>query len=125
VRTSQPGYVFGFFSCAKSTHTTLAYKDGVGRGHTNDRDDTFYRNREIMITDLMKNHLKKGMSYSEIIDLIGKPNNYNNLKPKTIGYEVSVEYGWNIDPIRSKVLIIKLSEDSTIIDIKLEKWNHE
>jgi len=78
-----------------------------------------------MITDLMKNHLKKGMSYSEIIDLIGKPNNYNNLKPKTIGYEVSVEYGWNIDPIRSKVLIIKLSEDSTIIDIKLEKWNHE
>ena len=31
---TQPGYVFGFFSCAKSTHTTSAYKDGVGRGDT-------------------------------------------------------------------------------------------
>lgn len=33
-QTSQPGCVFGFFSCAKSTHSSAALKDGVGRTDT-------------------------------------------------------------------------------------------
>jgi hypothetical protein len=91
----------------------------------NDRDDFFYKNREIMVNDLIKNHLKKGMTYSELVDLIGKPENYGNLKPRTIGYELSVDYGIDIDPIKSKILIIELAGDSTILDYKVEKWKHE
>jgi len=90
----------------------------------NDREDMFYVNRESMVNDLMKNHLYKGMSYQELIGLIGKPENFGNLGNNKIGYEIYVDYGWDIDPIKGSNLLIELSKDSTVIGYKLEKWEH-
>jgi hypothetical protein len=90
----------------------------------NKRDDIFYANRESMINDLMKNYLRKGMSYAELVELIGQPENYVNMKPYSIGYEIMVDYGSDIDPVKGKKLLFTLSKDSTIIRYKLEKWGY-
>jgi hypothetical protein len=91
----------------------------------NKRIDFFYENREKMVDDLIENHLHKGMPYKELIELLGPSGNYSNLKPNSIGYEISVFYGHDIDPIRSTVLVFNLSKDSIVQDFKIEKWKHE
>ena len=90
----------------------------------NERDDIFYANREKMVSDLMENHLKKGMTYKEVLNLLGNSENYQNDPPNTIGYEIMVDYGWNIDPQKGKTLYIEFTNDSIVKDIKLEEWKH-
>lgn len=90
----------------------------------NQRADIFYANRESMVRDLMDNHLHIGMSYTELTELIGKPENYANMKPDVVAYEIMVDYGWDIDPVEGKTLVISLSKDSTITGYKLEHWKH-
>lgn len=90
----------------------------------NEMNDMFYTNREKMVRDLMENHLKTGMTYNDIIELLGQHENYHNVPPNTIGYEIMVDYGWNIDPQKGKTLYIEFTTDSIIKDIRLEKWKH-
>ena len=90
----------------------------------NERDDIFYAYREKMVKDLMKNHLKKGMTYKEVIELLGEHGYYQYIPSNTIGYEIMVDYGWNIDPQKGKTLYIEFTEDSTIKEFRLEKWKH-
>ena len=94
------------------------------RSTWNERNDMFYANRESMIQDLMGNYLKEGMNLQEVIDLIGQPENYANMKPNTIGYEIMVDYGWDIDPVEGKTLYIEFSQDSVITNFNLEYWEH-
>ncbi len=84
--------------------------------------DGFYEHREKMITDLLENRLSNGMTYQSVIDLLGKPANFANLDSNTIGYEVLVDYGWDIDPVETKTLLIIFSSDSTISHFKLNHW---
>lgn len=84
----------------------------------------FYANRESMVKDLMESYLHKGMNYQELTKLIGLPEDYDNMEPNTFGYEIMVDYGWNIDPVEGKTLLINFSPDSIIIDYKLEYWKH-
>ncbi len=88
----------------------------------NKRTDMFYEYRDKMINDLMKNHLQKGMRYKMVNDMLGKPENYSDLDSNMIGYEVFVDYGWDIDPIETKTLLIGFSKDSTITEFRLEHW---
>ncbi len=90
----------------------------------NDMDDIMYANRESMISDLMENHLRQGMTYQEVVELLGKPENYANIESNTIAYEIMVDYGWDIDPVKGKTLYIELTNDSIIKDFRLEKWKH-
>jgi outer membrane protein assembly factor BamE (lipoprotein component of BamABCDE complex) len=90
----------------------------------NDMDDIMYANRESMISDLMTNNLRQGMTYMEVVELLGKPENYANIKSNTIGYEIMVDYGWNIDPVKGKTLYIEFTNDSKVNDFKLEEWTH-
>ena len=83
-----------------------------------------YANREHMVRDLMENHLQKGMTFQELTTLIGPPENYSNMDINTVGYEIMVDYGWDIDPVEGKTLYIELSKDSTVIDYSLEHWEH-
>jgi hypothetical protein len=64
------------------------------------------------------------MTYQSVINLLGKPENFANLDSNTIGYEVFVDYGWNIDPVERKTLIIAFSADSTISVYKLKHWKN-
>ena len=88
----------------------------------NVKNDMFFANREKMVKDLMKNHLKKGMTYEKVIDLLGQSENYQDDPPNTICYEIMVDYGRNIDPQKGKTLYIEFSRDSTIQNVRLEKW---
>ena len=66
----------------------------------NERADIFYVYREKMATDLMKN------------------------SPNTIGYEIMVDYGWNIDPQNGKTLFIEFTNDSVVKNFRLDEWKH-
>ena len=90
----------------------------------NEREDMFYANRGKMVKDLLKNHLEKGMTNKEVINLLGSSDNYQNIPENTIVYEITVDYGWNIDPQKGKTLYIELTNDSIIKDIKLKEWKH-
>ena len=84
--------------------------------------DGFYEFREVMVKDLMENHLEKGMTYEQLTDLIGKPENIANLKANTIGYTIMEDYGWDIDPVETKTLLIELTTDSLVQNFKVEHW---
>ena len=90
----------------------------------NERIDGFYKYRENMVQDLMEVHLKTGMELKNVIDLLGKPENYHNKKSNEIIYEIMVDYGWNIDPIEGKELHFEFDKDSTVTDIRLKHWEH-
>ena len=86
--------------------------------------DGYYEYRELMVQDLITNHLQKGMSYKKVIDLLGEPN-YNSLnKSNEIMYEIMVDYHWNIDPTEGKDLYIKFDKDSILINTRLKHWEH-
>ena len=84
--------------------------------------DGFYQFREVMVKDLMENHLEKGMTYKQLTDLIGKPENFANIETNTIGYTIMEDYGWDIDPVETKTLLIELTTDSLIQKFKIEHW---
>jgi outer membrane protein assembly factor BamE (lipoprotein component of BamABCDE complex) len=86
--------------------------------------DGIYEYRENMVADLMQNHLKNGMDYKKVIELLGEPENYHNKKTNEIIYEIMVDYGWNIDPVEGKELHLEFDKDSIITKIKLEHWKH-
>ncbi|AOW18411.1 hypothetical protein LPB03_13525 [Polaribacter vadi] len=90
----------------------------------NDQTDGFYENRKNMVKDLLKNHLTKGMKYSQLTELIGEPENYANLKDNTVAYRIMENYGWNIDPIETKILKIELTKDSLVKKYKIEHWKN-
>lgn len=88
----------------------------------NESVDGFYTYRESMAKDLVENHLKKGLTYQQLTDLIGEPENFANLKTNTIGYTLMEDYGWDIDPVETKTLMIEFTADSLVKDFKIEHW---
>ncbi|PJE45185.1 MAG: hypothetical protein CUR32_01285 [Flavobacterium sp.] len=86
--------------------------------------DGFYQYREEMVEDLMSNHLRKGMSYKELQNLLGEPENYTDLEENTIAYGIMEDYGWNIDPVETKTLRIELTKDSLVSGYKIIHWKN-
>lgn len=82
-----------------------------------------YKYRANMLKDLIENHKIKGIKYSELIDLLGAPENYADEKSNTITYSIVVEYGFNIDPVYSKDLEIYFTKDSIVTNYKIVEWN--
>lgn len=84
--------------------------------------NNFSQQREPIINDLMTNYLSKGMSYKELINLLGKPEiEEGNTK---IGYTLYINYSWGIgiDPVAGRDLIIQLAKDSTVLDYQIVEW---
>ena len=77
-----------------------------------------------MVQDLIKNHLEKEMQLSKVIDLLGKPENFQDKIDNEISYEIMVDYGWNIDPIEGKELYIEFDKDLTVTNFKLKHWKY-
>lgn len=90
----------------------------------NERFDGFYLHREEIIGDLMSNHLRKGMSYKELTDLLGQPENHSNLDDNNIEYGIMEDYGWNIDPVETKTLRIELTKDSLVNNYEIIHWKN-
>jgi uncharacterized membrane protein len=87
-------------------------------------DPDGYANRENMLNDLISNHKLKGLKYSEIIDLLGPPENYENKNSNIISYNIVLDFGHDIDPVYTKDLDLEFSKDSIVQDFKLVENKH-
>ena len=72
-------------------------------------DLKLYTHRKSMLNDLTKNHQIKGISYRQLINLIGVPENYSDNEKNILYYEIETDYGYDIDPVYTKTLEIKLT----------------
>jgi len=77
--------------------------------------------RKHMLNDLLKNHLKEGMAYSEIINLIGEPSELWVEESNMIVYDVYEDFGWDIDPVGMTLLYLKIGRDSTLSERKVKQ----
>jgi hypothetical protein len=60
------------------------------------------------------------MKYKQIVELLGEPEIEEG--DTTIGYILDVNYGWGIDPVEGRDLIIRLAEDSTVVGYQIKEW---
>lgn len=80
-----------------------------------------FPNRKYMIDDLVKNYHLKGKKYSQIVELLDKPQSKLD-RTMEIFYDIDVEYGSNIDPIYSKTLLITFDTDTIVKSFEVEIW---
>ena len=88
--------------------------------------DIEYPYRDIMLKDLVKNHKLLGITYKQLIDSLGSPNDYDN-RDDTVRYDIVVEWGWGFSatPVGGKILNLNLSSDSVVTSYKISEWKHE
>jgi hypothetical protein len=83
-----------------------------------------YPNREKMLKDLMNHHQLKGLTYKQLVDLIGEPEKYSDEEPNTATYNIVTDYGRDIDPVYIKNLEVKISSDSIVTDANINEIKH-
>ncbi|TDH26900.1 hypothetical protein EXU57_08830 [Segetibacter sp. 3557_3] len=83
-----------------------------------------YPNRDKMLKDIMNNHRLRGLTYTQLVELLGEPEDYSDVNPNTVYYNVVTEYGRDIDPVYLKNLEIGLSSDSVVIDVNIKEFKH-
>ena len=66
----------------------------------------------------------KGISYVQLIKLLGEPEEYSKADSNILYYNIVTEYRYNIDPIYIKNLEIKLSTDSIVTSISINEIKH-
>lgn len=88
-----------------------------------EEDAETYPHRDKMVDDLVENHHLKGLTYHQLVDSVGLPN-LNYQVDSGVYYVIKVDYGWDIDPVYSKGLFIKLNKDSIVTSVKIEEWKH-
>ncbi|HEY8404318.1 MAG TPA: hypothetical protein VIK71_06870 [Flavobacteriales bacterium] len=84
-----------------------------------------YLYRDAMVKDLLENHLYEGMSITDILELLGRPDNIELTPEKTFWYNLKNETSDSGDPARMKTLFILFANDSTVTGFKVEEWNFQ
>ncbi len=80
-----------------------------------------FPNRKYMINDLATNYKLKGKSYNQIVHLLGQPQSKTD-NEQQIFYDIDVDYGSDIDPVYSKVLIIQFRRDSIVENFEVKEF---
>jgi hypothetical protein len=80
-----------------------------------------YPERKEMMKDLMNNHQLKGLTYKQLIDLLGEPEMYPDEEPNTVTYNILTDYGRDIDPVYIKNMEVKFSSDSIVTDVSINE----
>lgn len=87
-----------------------------------DKDDLDYQMRDAVLDDLLAHHKLKGLTYTQLIDSLGEPANYGDIKD-SVYYDVVVNYGY-LDPKSGKYLVFSLSKDSIVTGFKVVQWHN-
>lgn len=77
--------------------------------------------RDDMAKDLLKNYKMVGSPYNKIVELLGRPNGKNSSE---IFYELSEDFGDDMDPISGKNLILQFNKDSIVTKAIIKDWKH-
>jgi outer membrane protein assembly factor BamE (lipoprotein component of BamABCDE complex) len=87
------------------------------------KSDFVYPKRDAMVQDLMDNHKLVGLTTREVRDLLGSPD-YTELgdKPNWMTYQVVLDFGWDIDPVHTKDLVLEFNQDSVVTKVDLLEW---
>lgn len=86
-----------------------------------EQEDWDYPRRDNMIDDLIKNHKLKGLSYKQMVELLGDPQG-NARDSIGVYYRIVEDFGSDIDPVYSKNLSIEFNKDSIINKVTIEEW---
>jgi len=81
-----------------------------------------YPYRKAMLNDLVANQKIVGLNYRQLIELIGDPENKIDKDSNALCYNITTDYGHDIDPVYLKNLKIKLTRDSIVESFKIEDW---
>ena len=72
-----------------------------------------------MLNDLTSNYKLLGLKYSQLIGLLGVPDNQDK---STLSYNIVVDYGHEIDPVYVKELDFIFSKDSVIKSFNVHEY---
>jgi hypothetical protein len=87
------------------------------------RDEGFiYYNRKYMLNDLIENHQIRGLTYKQLVESIGEPRMDSGSYEAY--YNIELDYGWDIDPVYSKDLVIQLNRDSVVTGFDFKEWKN-
>lgn len=86
-------------------------------------DPQNYPARNNMLKDLTKNHKLIGLTYWELVGLLGYPEHSDYMDTDTYYYTIQTDYGFNIDPVYIKNLEFQL-KDSVVVDYKIKEYKH-
>ena len=87
------------------------------------KEDWDYPYREAMVGDLIAHHHLKGLSYKQLIDSLGTPESLTDIDG--IYYQITMDFGSDIDPVHTKYLVFKLKKDSVVWDFTIREWKKE
>ena len=76
-----------------------------------------------MLNDLVNNHKLKGLTYQQLIDSLGAPENFGD-KDDTVRYEIITGFESDIDPTYGKNLNLTIGPDSIVTSYKISEWKH-
>lgn len=77
--------------------------------------------RQKMAQYLIDEQTLIGKDKMEIIELLGKPEEYSNVSKDEMYYTIDLYYGHDIDPVRVEHLILSLDENNKVISYKRKK----
>ncbi|PTQ99928.1 hypothetical protein C8P68_102758 [Mucilaginibacter yixingensis] len=83
-----------------------------------------YPYRNDMVDDLVKHHKLRGLTYRQLVDSLGNPNNSVDDTSGIIYYDVKIDYGWDIDPVYVKSLRLMINKDSIVTGVDIKEWKH-
>jgi len=78
--------------------------------------------RDKMLDDLLETHQLKGKSLEELDKLFGdfRIDTFEN--DAKICFDIVTDYGWDIDPVYTKDLILSLGKDSLVCKVEVIEW---
>lgn len=112
-------FLITLFACNNTLFDKIKFNkpqwDSVG-------DLESYPYREAMLPDLIQHHKIKGLTYRQLIDSLGEPENYGDVKD-SLRYDIIVNFGY-LDPKSGKYLSIGFDEDSIVTGFKVVEWKN-
>jgi len=76
-----------------------------------------------MVQDLIGKHQLIGLTTRQVRDLLGDADHTElGEKPNCVTYQVLLDFGWDIDPVHTKDLVLEFNEDSIVTKVDLLEW---